>query len=103
MFYLIKGEQEIEIAHRHLGPDGLSVVYNSELLKVNRSLDFLFLTLCRYVECGWWIGGDYRSWSPLEFYEEFKKYHQDHRDLVWHDDIVIGRDGTYWHDLTGTV
>ena len=105
-FALIKGNEKINIAHRHLGPDGLSVVYNSELLKVNRSLDFLFLALCQYVKRGWRISGDYEhpnGFSPIEFYNEFKKYHRDHRDLVWHEDLVIGTDGTYWLDLTRTV
>lgn len=102
-FYLIKGEKQIEIAHRHLGPNGLACVYNSELLKVNRSLDFLFLLLCKFTNEGWWIGGAYQSWNPKEFIDMCKECHNDYRDLEWHKDILIASDGTYWHNLTGVI
>lgn len=107
-FSLVRGDREINIAHRHAGPTGPCVVYNSKLIKVNQSLDMLFLRLCEYVDNGWRITGDYNfpnGFSPIEFYNEFKKYGQDPNDLFYfhanHErPITIGCDGTFWHDLT---
>lgn len=116
--YLVRGNQAIELAHVHHGPKGPSVVYNTEVVKINQSLDNLFLRLCELTAKGWEITGDYNhpnGFSAIEFYNEFKTYHADielafeaygyrcAKYSLYDTKPIVAPDGTLWNNLHGVI
>lgn len=101
---LVKDDERINVAHVH-AYYGKAVVFNTQLVKINQSLDNLFLRLCEFVNAGWEILGDYRpnGFNPLEALEYFKSCKADPRDLEWygnHDEFLVAKDGTHWDNLS---
>ena len=111
-FKLVRGEQEVVLAHVHcgiinrFGATGVCIMFNDRLVRIRQNLDNLWLRLIDMTTSGWYITGDYEhpnGFTAKEFIEHVKSFGADPRDFAWYKDLVVGTDGTHWKDLTGTI
>lgn len=110
---LVRGEQEINLAHVHcgyvncFGAVGACITFNDRLVRIHQNLNNLWLRLIDMTTNGWHITGDYNhpdGFTAEEFIKHVKSFGADPRDFAWYEGrMTVGTDGTHWMDLTGTV